>query len=99
MSLDNQEEWDLVIEKAENDNPCIIVAQRVMELLDTCLDFICDEIITQAAQDTSTAKFTKYQAAAVTSIVFRCHSKGEEFQNQWNLRYKNAKHVFRKDFR
>ncbi len=95
MPIDNQEKWNLQVQKAGSDNPCIIVAKQVMKLLDTCKNFTCDEIIAQAIQNTSIKNFTKYHDRAVTFLIFNCHSRGEEFQNQWNMRYNNATYVSR----
>lgn len=66
---------------------CVIVARRVMEILDEGQPFDCHEIITRADNETDTGGITGYMAGAVATMISQCHERGEEFRKQWNGDY------------
>jgi len=65
-------------------NACIMVARRVMEILDDDKEFDCHTIISQADRETNAGGISGFMAGAVASMVSQCHERGEEFRKQWN---------------
>lgn len=66
-------------------NACIMVARRVMEILDNGEPFDCDAIISQADKESGAGGITGFMAGAVASIVSNVHVRGDDFRRQWNL--------------
>ena len=63
---------------------CVLVAERVMELLDNEPgDFDATNLVQRADKDTD-GGLTGFMAGAVASMVSQCHSRGEEFRREWN---------------
>lgn len=88
MPIINKKEWEKHVKVNKDDpysNACIMVARRVMELLDEVNEFDTHQIICQADKETEAGGITGFMAGAVASMVSQCHSRGEEFRKQWNL--------------
>ena len=60
------------------------MARRVMEVLDEDEDFDTHDIICRADEDVKAGGITGFMAAAVASMVWTCHSRGDEFRRKWN---------------
>ena len=67
---------------------CVDVAREVMRLLDLpeyANGFDTHEIICKADNNIDAGGITGFMAGAVASMVSKCHSRGEEFRQKWNL--------------
>lgn len=86
MNLKNEELWHKQVEI--NNDPyggaCIMVARRVMEILDENQPFEATDLINQADRESGAGGITGYMAGAVASIVSQCHVRGDEFSKSWN---------------
>ena len=88
MPITDQTKWDEWVKK--NDDAygkcCVDVARQVMKILDEePQDFDTHEIICRADDEIEAGGITGFMAGAVASMVSACHSRGDEFRNQWNL--------------
>lgn len=86
MPISNEENWNKWVDN--NKDPyggcCVMVAKRVMEILDEVDEFDTHEIICQADNETKAGGITGFMAGAVATIVSTCHSRGDEFRRKWN---------------
>jgi hypothetical protein len=96
MPITDQEAWDKWVEA--NDDPygkcCVDVARRVMELLDedpTTLrngyhpdPHTAHGLICKADDDIKAGGITGFMAGCVAEMVFKCHSRGDEFRRSHN---------------
>jgi len=84
--ITDQAKWDEVVKI--NDDPygkaCIDVTRRVMEILDKDELFDCHQIICRADKEVDAGGITGFMAGCVASMVKRYHSRGDEFNRQWN---------------
>lgn len=87
MPITNQKQWDSYVEKNKDayGKACVDVARRVMELLDEKTEFDCHGIICQADDESGAGGITGFMAGCVASMVYQCHSRGDEFRQQWNI--------------
>lgn len=88
MPITEMEKWNELVKI--NDDPygsaCILVARRVMEILDKKSgEFDCHEIICQADDESSAGGITGFMAGCVAGMVSQVHSRGEEFRRKWNV--------------
>jgi hypothetical protein len=86
MPIIKTKDWDEWVENNEDayGKACVDVARRVMEILDEEKEFEPHTIICQADDDIDAGGITGFMAGAVASMVFHCHSRGEEFRKLWN---------------
>ena len=86
MNLKDQEKWNKYVEanKDSYGGACVVVARRVMEILDDGQPFDCNEVICRADDEMNVGGITGFMAGAVASMVSQCHKRGEEFRRQWN---------------
>jgi hypothetical protein len=94
--MKNKRLWNSYVKK--NDDPygkaCVLVAQRVMELLDKDKTPLHDGyfpdvhtphgLICQADHDTNAGGITGFMAGCVASMVWKCHERGDEFRIIFN---------------
>lgn len=92
MPITDQKTWDEFVEM--NQDPyggcCINVAREVMRLLDEdkSVDLTkADEshrLVCQADKNVDAGGITGFMAGCVASMVKQCHSRGNEFNANWN---------------
>ena len=86
MNLKDEKSWNEWVKK--NNDPyggaCIKVARRVMEILDENKDFDTHKIICQADKESGAGGITGFMDGCVSSMVSKCHVRGEEFRKKWN---------------
>ena len=97
MPIINQDLWNdqVKINTDPYGGAVIKVAKRAMEILDenntplhkgyhpdvnTCHGIIC-----KADEDSKAGGITGFMSDCIAQIISQCHSRGREFQKQWNL--------------
>jgi len=68
---------------------CVDVAREVMKLLDdeNHKNFDTHKIVCEADDNVKAGGITGFMAGCVADMVFKCHSRGEEFKKKWNESY------------
>lgn len=87
MAIIDQAGWDKCVSNNSDPygNAAIMVARRVMEILDAEPgDFDCHKLICRADDESKAGGITGFMAGCVANIVSKVHSRGEEFRNKWN---------------
>ena len=90
MPISNQTLWDDFVKKNDDSygGACVLVARRVMEILDENNGkFDCHELICRADEESKVGGITGFMAGCVAQMVSKCHSRGDEFRKQWNKGY------------
>ena len=64
---------------------CVDVARKVMEILDRRKKFDPHKIIDEADDKVQAGGITGFMAGCVASMVSKCHSRGKEFRERWNI--------------
>ena len=89
MPIIKTDDWNKCVEN--NKDPygaaCIMVARRVMEILDVVGEFDPHDIICRADKETKAGGITGFMAGCAAQMVSHCHSRGEEFKAAWNKQY------------
>jgi hypothetical protein len=89
MKLKDKKAWNEWVKN--NKDPygaaCIKVAKRVMEILDENKEFDVNKIINKADEETKAGGLTGFMAGCVAQMVAKCHERGEEFRQKWNIKY------------
>ena len=89
MSIKNKEKWGKYIEN--NKDPygkaCIKIAEKVMEYLDKEKDFDSENLIHRADNELNYG-ISGFMAGVAASIIYHCHSRGEEFKKSWDKNIK-----------
>lgn len=86
----DQKGWDNTVKI--NADPygkaCVDVTRRVMEILDEAPGpFDCHDIICRADDNVKAGGITGFMAGCVASMIKQFHSRGDEFNKQWNKGY------------
>lgn len=89
MPIINQEAWDSCVKRNKDayGKCCVDVAREVMAILDKDEPFDVYKIVCSADDNIKTGGITGFMAGCVANMVSLCHSRGEEFRRQWNIKY------------
>jgi len=91
MSIINQELWDDQIKNNQDDygKAVIDTARKVMEYLDRLApensNYDVHDLICKADDEVDAGGLSGFQAGAVAHTIVEVHSRGQEFQEKWNL--------------
>ncbi len=88
MPISNETQWKACIESNEDDYgaQCVEVARHLMDLLDDESFELttCHAAINRADDMTDDPGITGFMVGAVSNIVSKVHSRGEEWRKKWN---------------
>ena len=87
--ITDQKTWDEMVRINQDSygKACMDVTRRVMEILDEDQPFDTHGIICQADKDVKAGGITGFMAGCVAQMVAQVHSRGKEFNKQWNKGY------------
>lgn len=96
MKLKNEKIWNEYLAKNTDSygGACVMVARRVMQLLDEDLTPLkngyhpdihtAHGLICKADDDTKAGGITGFMAGCVAQMIFQCHERGDEFRKSHN---------------
>ena len=91
MPIQDSKQWNEYVSKNKDSygSCCINVAREVMRMLDedNITEIDATNLIIQADNNIQAGGITGFMAGAVAHMVSVCHSRGKEFQKDWNERY------------
>ena len=89
MPIVNEKVWAEYEDK--NKDPyggcCVKVSREVMRLLDGRKEFNAFDLVCEASKNVDSGGITGFMSGAVATMVAKCHSRGEEFNDSWNGHY------------
>lgn len=90
MPITNKKDWETYVKKNKDEygKCCVDIARKAMEILDEGYEIkYPNELITKAEKEVGEEGITGFMAGAISYMITRCHSRGEEWKKAWNKSY------------